>query len=869
MGARRSRDAEGIVYLVGHAHIDLCWLWSRSETIHDICPRTFTSVLNLMDKYPTFHFSQSSAQVYAWMERYYPKIFEEIRRRIKEGRWEVVGGSWVEHNANIISGESLVRQYLYGKRYFMEKFGVDVKVGWLPDSFGFAWSLPQILRKCGIEYFMTHKLKWQVRRMKPPIPFPYHVFWWQSADGSRVLVYHTVRGYNEDVEAMRILSQLEVLKKTHGVDRLMLVYGRGDHGGGPTEDMIERGLALASREGFPEIKFSRAEEYFRDLESLREAGAYPTVNDELYVKTHRGTFTTEGFVKKANRTCEVLLLNAEKFSSLAARFGARYPREELERCWKVLLFGHVHDQIDGTSLDAVYWDAATDYAELIRAGDGLLQRALKTISSRVDTSGSGDRAVIVFNPAAWRRSDVARVGIDPEQADEVLLLDGEGRVVPHQIVEEDEGNMLIFLAEDVPALGYRIYRVESGTVKREAETDLKADGVTIENEFYKVTVDPKTGNLSNLLDKSRNVEMINPERGGNILEVYEDEPPKDAPGGGEPAWNIYLGRKFIPNLVGVQLVEKGPVRAKIRVEKTLGDSKFIQEVILYAGIPRVDFVVRIDWRERHRFAKVAFSLNSSTVSNEYATYEIPYGAIQRFDHTLTEPTGRMSLPPRGWENADRAKFEVPALKWVDVTDRSGEYGVALLNDCKHGFSFEENTIRMSLVRGQRRGYIRSFTGGGIVMLDQWSDQSDKPVVGEHVIRYAIYGHQGGWREGAVARRGYEFNYPLLTVVEPIHGGELPQVHSFVEVSPKNIILTALKVAEDSEDLVLRLYEADNTETEAEVVLDEEPLKVSETDLIEWDKYTEGRTLEVEGRTIKVPMGRSEIKTLKVTFQSKG
>ncbi|RLI34979.1 hypothetical protein DRO55_05770, partial [Candidatus Bathyarchaeota archaeon] len=263
---------EEAIYLVGNSHIDLSWLWTRGETIHEICPRTFTSVLKLLEDYQPLKFSQSSAQIYLWMERYYPEIFEEIRRRVKEGRWEVVGGSWTEHNATIPCGESLVRQYLLGKRYFMDRFGVDVKVGWLPDTFGFCWSLPQILKKCGIDFFLTFKLKWQIERMDPPIPFPYYLFWWRSPDGSKVLAYHTVGKYNERLDApfaeALLLAQLEELKRVHGIDQLMVLFGLGDHGGGPTRRMVEKALTLKGRKDYPRIIFSRAEEYFNRILKL-------------------------------------------------------------------------------------------------------------------------------------------------------------------------------------------------------------------------------------------------------------------------------------------------------------------------------------------------------------------------------------------------------------------------------------------------------------------------------------------------------------------------------------------------------------------------------------------------------------------------
>ena len=841
---------DGNVHLIGHAHIDLSWLWVKGETIHEICPKTFRSVLKLMKKYQFLKFSQSSAQIYEWMERYYPEILEEIEENVKGGLWEIVGGSWTEHNATIPCGESLVRQYLFGKRYFMKKFGVDVKTAWLPDTFGFCWSLPQILKKCGIDYFLTFKLKWQIERMKPPIPFPYYLFWWQSPDGSKVLVYHTVGTYNERLDQryadILLLAQLEELKKVHGVDRLLVLFGFGDHGGGPTEEMIIKALKFNEMREYPFTFFSTSKEYFDDILSLF-GEKLPVINDELYVKTHRGTLTTEAMMKRENRRCEVLILSAERFLFIAKRYGFTYPKIELERHWKKVLFNQVHDNIDGTSIEAVYQDAATDYKEVWRFVNGLGH--LETIAKHINTSGSGNKALIVFNPLSWRRKSIAEVSVDKIPEKNFCLFDQNGIEVPFQIIEDEEKKKLIFMAE-VPALGYRVYQLLPAKERVTFQTDLKVEGWTLENSYFRVHIRPELNHAVNIVDKRNNKMIFDPLRWGNILEVYEDKPPQ-APDG-EPAWNIYLGNHYEPEALRVYVVEEGPVRAKIRIERRFGNSSFIQDVVLYAQAPQVDFEFHIDWHENYRFAKVAFPLN---LSSYMATYEIPYGAIQRYDHSLKKaPPEELQTPRRGWEIADTAKWEVSAQNWVDVSTMSGDYGISLLNDSKYGFSFENNTLRMSLVRGPRRGY--RFTPEG------WTDQSDMPRVGIHHVKYAIYPHEGDWRNAGTVRRGYEFNYPLQVVLEELHEGELPPQHSFIEVSPENVILTALKEAEDSSDLIIRIYEACGIDTEAKIRFDSAPNRIWQTDLVEWDKYLPKIEYEVRGNNVSVPMAAWEIKTLK-------
>lgn len=347
---RLSAQKSGEIDLVGYAHTDLSWLWTRSETIHEVCPLTVESVLRMMKKHPDMIYAQSAAQTYKWMERYYPDLFAEISKKIASGQWEVVGGAWTEHGTNIPSGESLVRQHLYAKRYFKEKFGVDVKIGWLPDSFGFNWNMPQVYHKCGIDYFVTHKLKWQTELNDPPVPFPYHIFWWEAPDGSRVLAFHTVGDYNNQVLPAQMLEYLGTLKSVHGVDKLLILYGKGDHGGGPMPEMIDRAEAAMHDPNFPTVRFVKALDYFHEIEGLPQSKQYPVVDDELYVKTHQGTFTTDSQVKRDNRRSEVLLTDAEKFALVAGQFGMPYPESSLHELWEKVLFGQVHDNLDGSSI---------------------------------------------------------------------------------------------------------------------------------------------------------------------------------------------------------------------------------------------------------------------------------------------------------------------------------------------------------------------------------------------------------------------------------------------------------------------------------------------------------------------------------------
>ena len=535
----RVRAEEGEFYLTGHAHIDLSWLWPRSETIHEVCPLTFRSVLALMDKYPDFVFAQSAAQVYQWTEKYYPDIFAQIRKRVAAGRWEIVGGSWDEHNTNIPCGESLVRQYLYSKRYFKDKFGVDVKVAWLPDVFGFSWNMPQIFRKSGIDYFLTHKLKWQVELNNPPIPFPYHLFWWQAPDGSRVLAVHTLGDYNDKVIRENMLADLKKLREIHGMGKALIVFGRGDHGGGPMPEMLERANALMRDKSFPTVRFSKAKDYFDMIKAMPESSKLPVMNDELYVKTHQGTFTTDSQVKRDNRQCEVLLQNAEKFSLLAHQLGKPYPEEALRALWQKVLFGQVHDNIDGSSVHEVYLDAATDYAEITIAGQKLLSSALTAIAQSLDTRGEG-KAIIIFNPLPWVRSDLVFLGGVQTGANRYFkIMDAGGKLVPSQVVDAGDESQIVFRAQDVPGLGWKQYRLVTSDEEPRFSTDLRAEGLRLRNSFVDLEIDDKTGNIKYLKTRGIEKNLFSDNAQGNTLEIWEDRPPQ-APNG-EPAWNIYLG----------------------------------------------------------------------------------------------------------------------------------------------------------------------------------------------------------------------------------------------------------------------------------------------------------------------------------------
>jgi alpha-mannosidase len=842
----------GEIDLVGYAHTDLSWLWPRSETIHEVLPRTITSVLKMIQDHPGMVYAMSAAQAYKWTERYYPDLFAQISKKIASGEWEVVGGSWTEHSTNIPSGESLVRQHLYAKRYFKEKFGVDVKTAWLPDSFGFNWNLPQIYQKCGLDYFVTFKLQWQIERNDPPVPFPYHLFWWEGPDGSRVLSFLTVGPYNGDAQPAQLLDALKTVESMHHIDKVLSLYGQGDHGGGPMADMMDRAVAMMHDPNYPTVRFTKGVDYFREVQALPQAKDLPVVDDELYVKTHRGTFTTDSQVKRDNRLSEVLLMNAEKFSLIASHFGQLYPQGRIQNLWEKVLFGQTHDNIDGSAFAEVYRDAATDYADIKAEGGKILDSALSAISKQVNTQGEG-RAVLIFNPLPWERTGL--VSLDSSYFAGLLhfkISDATGHTIPYQIDADSGTARALFFAEKVPGMGYKEYRVAASPEQPPFSTDLTVSGLTLANSQVEAAIDPVSGNLATLKKKGGDRNFLRAD--GAALEVWEDKPP-NAPAG-EPAWNINLGvDNKLDKAESVKVIETGPIRAVVQVKKRFGDSAFVENIILYSHADRVDFELTVDWHEKYRFAKMAFPLN---LQSAYATYEIPFGAIQRFDWTLkADPGVRLQAPPRGWEIADRTKFEVAGQRWADVSSQAGDYGVTLLNDSKYGYSYQDNTLRISLIRGPRRGYPN--------MPDTWSDQSDEPIVGIHHIKYALVPHQDSWQDADATRRGADFNEPLLPKSEPSHAGQLSTSYSVLDVAPSSVTVESVKKAEDTNEYIVRLYETTDRPATAVLNFTRTPSTARETDMLEWDKFVPSTAFAIKGTKVIVPVRPFEVKTIRVGF----
>ncbi len=837
---------EGTFHLTGNSHIDAAWLWPWTETV-DAVKRTFSTALQLMNEYPDYTYTQSAAQYNEWMADKYPAINDEIKKRIKEGRWEVVGGMWVEPDLNLPDGESQARSLLLGKRFFQKEYGVDVRIGWNPDSFGYNWQTPQIYKKSGVDYFVTQKMAWNDTNQ-----LPFKLFWWESPDGSKVLTYFPHDYANNNLNAVRLSADLATARKqSPGMTEMMDLYGIGDHGGGPTRAVLDEGAHWAEpNKIIPNYKFGTAQTFFSKVEkqvvpesttwdyfSIMKGYkapdtpaegqiAIPTWKSELYFEYHRGVQTTQAQHKANMRNSEEWALNAEKYASLAWLDGKDYPNYQLTDAWKTITFNGFHDLAAGSGIGIIYKEAQEQFDKTRLETDAISERSLKTIAAQINTKAAGEVPVLVFNPLGWERAGSVTVEVQMPNAapNGVSVLDAAGHVLPSITVSSDKKTnsyKLLVEVKNVPSMGYEVLHVVPG--EKPFTSDLKVNGLTLENTAVRVTIDKTTGCITSLFDKKSNFETLASGACGNELQAFKDTP-KDY-----DAWNIDPGTYDVPptkltDADSVELVEKGPARASIRVTRHWSKSKFVQEIQLSASSHEVNIVNDIDWHEDHILLKSAFPL---AVTSDKAIYEIPYGSIER-------PTTRNN----SW---DKAQFEVPALRWADLND--GQHGFSLLNNTKYGYDDAGNVLRLTLLRSPT-----------------WPD----PVAdrGHQHFTFALYPHAGDWKQALTVRHGYEYNYKLKAVQVEAHAGTLPLEHSFLAVKPENVVLTAMKKAEDSNALILHMYEWAGKQANVEIALPPGATGATETNLME---QPQGSPLSIEGGQVTLPIHPYEILAVQVNY----
>ncbi|MEL6441636.1 MAG: alpha-mannosidase [Cyanobacteria bacterium J06621_8] len=775
--------------LLGHAHLDMAWLWTTEET-YKVAERTFKSVLSLQQDFPKLTFGHTSPALYQWLEGNRPQLFKEIQEAVRDHKWELLGGMWIEPETNLVSGESLIRQFLYGQQYFAEHFGQMSTVAWLPDSFGFTWQLPQIASQCGIKYFVTGKLHWN-----DTTQFPHGCFWWESPDGTKLLTLMSppnVTGVM-DTNPLTMVNYAIDWEVQTGLSEIFWLPGVGDHGGGPTRDMLDVAQTWAESPFFPRLEFTTAIDYLGKIEraSTQAADSQPVKHslplwqDELYLELHRGCYTVHGEQKKYNRRCERSLYQAELWLTLAhllcresleSQLSGVNHQSLIANAWKKVLFNQFHDILPGTSIPQVFTEANQDWESAIATGEKLLKGALQAIASRIKLPPPPQpdaQPVVVFNSLNWRRSSVVTVNLkqqlDPQQS--FTLWDDQGQVLATKL--KLVGNQLSFLANNIPGVGYRLFWLcPQPAVKRSLPdpTFVKQDNLyQLENKYLKVVIDADTGNIASIFDKQHHREVLRAP--GNKLQAFDDR------GQYWDAWNIAPDYQQKP-LVDAQLESIEWVEVElgqgIRVVRKLNSSSFRQDYILNEHSPLLKIFNRVDWQETHVLVKVSFPLN---LKSDRVTYEIPCGTIERNTQPQTA--------------AEEAKWEVAALNWADLTDKQLNYGVSLLNDCKYGYDVKPDELRLSLLRAPL-----------------WPDpQSDRGI---HEFTYAIYPHQGSWQEAFTVRHGYELNTPVSAVIidpkNQKHNNYLAPKSELINLSADSLILMALKLS-DQQQVVLRCYES--------------------------------------------------------------
>ncbi len=737
----------GHLALTGHAHLDLAWLWPVAETRRK-ARRTFASVLGLMDRYEDFVFNQSSAQVYQWIEDEHPTLFERVRERVADGRWDPVGGAWVEPDCQIPSGESFARQLFYGQRYFRERFGRLCAVAWFPDTFGYSPGIPQLLQGAGISGFFTYKLNWNETN-----DFPHDLFFWEGIDGSRVLA-HTFENPGTDYNGDVVPLDLHGTWSNFGGKRLhqesLFAFGWGDGGGGPSERMLENYARLKAFPAMPGLRMSRVDDFF---EALPRDGL-PRWVGELYLELHRGTLTTQARVKALNRQAEHRLLEAEAFATMAAARGARYQSEELERGWKVVLLNQFHDILPGSSISEVYEDTHRDLEDAVATAETLRDRALQELA------GGPTNASVVANAALHPRPLTA---ILPDAGDGPVVSAG-GEPLPTQ--STPDGLLVHDPDRTVPGLGWTSLEVAESTPDdptspvTSALTVQELGGSTIiENELLRVEVGTD-GTLHGVYDKEAGREVLDGR--GNLLFAYADKPPN------WDAWDVDKGYEAegeeVSGAESVEVVEGGPLRAAVRVQRRFRGSRISQTYKLLSGSRRLDIETRVEWHERQVLLRALFPLR---VRSHEATFETMYGVVKRPTHRNTS-----------W---DEVRYEVCAHRFADLSEPG--YGVSLLNDGKYGHSSGDNVLGISLLRGP-------------LYPDPLADE------GEHRFTYSLFPHQGDWTGAGVTREAFALNSPLIVAA----GGAEPAEYGLVAASGVELALGALKPAEGGGGVILRLYE---------------------------------------------------------------
>ena len=780
-----SMDKNALVHVkcIGHTHIDVAWLWRLKHT-REKCARSFSTVLRLMEQYPDYIFLQTQPQLYEYIKEDFPEIYEVIKEKIKDGQWEADGGMWVEADCNLTSGESLTRQILLGSKFIKDEFDKDVEYLWLPDVFGYSWALPQILKKSGIDMFMTTKISWnQYNRM------PHDTFKWKGIDGSEIITHFITTPepwsepgswfytYNGKLLPQMAKGVWDAYSEKDLTDELLISYGYGDGGGGVNRDMLESRRRMDKIPGLPSVKPSTAGEYFAKLkEKVENTDQYVhTWDGELYLEYHRGTYTSQAYVKKMNRHLEFLYRDTEWLTAMGAMLEndlSQAKQEELTEGWKIILCNQFHDIIPGSSIKEVYDDCRVDYNKALDIAHKVKAESLgKWINQE-------DNVYTIINSSNWKKDEIVEVVNTAEGS----WLDKDGNKL------EATKDRAIWSVEvkNVPAMGHTTITFEEGKSVEEKSV-FKVDGKVMETPFYKVEFND-IGQFTSIWDKEYKREVLAENERANVLQMFEDKPLA------HEAWDIDMfyqeKMREIDNLETFEVIENTNLKLVVRLGWKYGKSTVKQDVVFYAKDRRIDFKTWVDWRERKQLMKVAFPVD---IRATYATYDVQYGNVRRANHWNTS-----------W---DWAKFETVAQKWVDLSERN--YGVALLNDCKYGHDIKDNVIRLTLLKAAMHPDIEQ-------------DQ------GEHEFTYSLLPHAGDFVDADVVPKAWALNQPL----DVVGGSAASKEGSFIEIDNDYVELDAVKKSEDGKYIVLRIHEYTGSKQDVNIKINHEIAGWMESDLME-------------------------------------
>ncbi|MFF2480325.1 alpha-mannosidase [Paenibacillus sp. NPDC058071] len=771
--AKKNGDSAPSAGIIGHSHMDTAWLWTRDEVIRK-CARTYSNALSLMEQYPEYLFVQSSPFHAELMRRHYPSVFEGIVERVAEGRWEPTGGSWIEPDCNLTSGESLVRQFLRGQRYTRKHFNYTADTFWLPDTFGYSAAIPQILKGVGITSFLTTKLSWNDTNR-----FPYDTFIWKGLDGTPVLTHFNHIHCWPDAETIigRIYGSqgdMNDIQHKQVNDRRLISYGFGDGGGGPHDGMLETARRLEDVEGVPKTSHTTVSAF---MQELRDTSKLPVYAGELYFEGHRGTLTQMAQIKRNNRKAEIALHDLELLEAVAAAAGDYNPdiaaeKAELE---ELLLINQFHDILPGTSIPEVHDRAIREVGDII-------VRAAELSSQLMQAASHGDDSVTLWNTLSWARSGQLVIA-----AREDGRVPSAPSVVTQRFTDLNGNAKLAVGGVGVPALGHTTVPL-GGDTSDSTINPFRYDGSTLETPFASVSFDDN-GYIRSFVDQPSGRELVGKGFPLNALLMGEDVP---------LAWDnwdidpdIDLKLELQTGLVSREVVADGPLQFRVRSEYRIGRSSTLkQDIVFYSDDARVDFETIIDWKDRYQLLKVGFDVQ---VLGGYARHEVQFGHVERPTHRNT--------------TYDQAMFEVCNHKWTDLSEN--RYGVALLNDSKYGISVSGSDMRLTLHKGGCHP-------------DPRGDE------GVHEVTYSFLPHNSGFQSETVIRPAYELNMPILAT----EGRQAEGSGSLLQVAAPNVIVEAVKPAEEDDAYVVRLYEAERSAVTTKLTFGKAPVRAAITNLLE-------------------------------------